>query len=158
MNLAEFLPENHVICALRAANKTQLLQELARRAAAALDVPQKQILAVLEAREKLGSTGLGEGFALPHAHVEGLDRFFALFARLARPIGYDAIDDKPVDLVFLLLSPAEANSEPMTIMAGVARRIRDPQLANLLRKAESAAALRALLAMNEPGTEKDPSA
>lgn len=149
MNLAEFLPEDRVIYALRTADKAQLLQELARRASAALNIPQKQILAALEAREKLGSTGLGQGFALPHARIERLDRFFALFARLARPIGYDAVDEKSVDLVFLLLTPAEASSEPMTIMAGVARRIRDPQFASRLRKAESAAALHALLAWSE---------
>lgn len=149
MNLAEFLPEDHVICALRAADKAQLLQELAWRAAAALNVPQTQILAALEAREKLGSTGLGQGFALPHARIERLDRFFALFAKLARPIGYDAVDEKPVDLVFLLLIPPEASSEPMTIMAGVARRIRDPRFASRLHKAESAATLHALLAFTE---------
>jgi nitrogen PTS system EIIA component len=149
MNLAELLPEDHVICALRAADKAQLLQELARRAAAASNVPQKQILAALESREKLGSTGLGRGFALPHARLEGLGRFFALFAKLARQIGYDAVDEKPVDLVFLLLTPPEASSEAMTIMASVVRRIRDPQFASRLRKAESAAALHALLTFTE---------
>jgi PTS system nitrogen regulatory IIA component len=149
MNLAELLPEDHVICALRAADKAQLLQELARRAAAASNVPQKQILAALESREKLGSTGLGRGFALPHARLEGLGRFFALFAKLARQIGYDAVDEKPVDLVFLLLTPPGASSEAMTIMASVVRRIRDPQFASRLRKAESAAALHALLTFTE---------
>ncbi len=149
MDVAELLPEDHVICALRAAAKAQLLQELARRASAALNIPQKHILAALEAREKLGSTGLGQGFALPHARIEGLGGFFALFAKLARPIGYDAVDEKPVDLVFLLLIPLEAGSEPMTIMAGVTRRIRNPQFVSRLRKAESVAALHALLAANE---------
>jgi nitrogen PTS system EIIA component len=146
MNLAKLLPEDHVICELRAVDKPQLLQELARRAAAASNVPQEQILAALEAREKLGSTGLGQGFALPHARVEGLGGFFALFAKLARPIGYDAIDEKPVDLVFLLLIPPQASSEPITIMASVARCMRDQQFASRLRKAESAAALHVLLA------------
>jgi PTS system nitrogen regulatory IIA component len=145
MNLAELLPEDRVICPLRAADKAQLLEELACRAAAASNVPQRQILAALQAREKLGSTGLGQGFALPHARVEGLDRFFGLFARLARPIAYDAVDEKPVDLVFLLLIPSEANSEPMTIMAAVSRRIRDQHFALQLRNAENAAALHALL-------------
>jgi nitrogen PTS system EIIA component len=146
MRLVELLPEDHVVPSLRVGDKTQLLQELARRAAAASNLPQKQILAALEAREKLGSTGLGHGFALPHARVERLDRFFGLFARLARPIAYDAVDEKPVDLVFLLLIPAEAGSEPMPIMAAISRRIRDQDLALKLRKADSAAALRALLA------------
>jgi len=88
MRLVELLPEDRVVPSLRVGDKTQLLQELARRAAAASNLPQKQILAALEAREKLGSTGLGHGFALPHARVERLDRFFGLFARLARPIAW----------------------------------------------------------------------
>jgi nitrogen PTS system EIIA component len=145
MDIAELLPEDHVIVSLRAGDKAQLLQELAQRAAAASNLPQKQILAALDAREKLGSTGLGQGFALPHARVEGLNRFFGLFARLARPISYDAVDEKPVDLVFLLLIPAEAGSEPMPIMAAISRRIRDQDVARKLRKAASAAALQALL-------------
>jgi PTS system nitrogen regulatory IIA component len=146
MDIAELLPEEHVIASLRAGDKAQLLQELARRAAAASNLPQNQILAALEAREKLGSTGLGHGFALPHARIEGLDRFFGLFARLARPIAYDAVDEKPVDLVFLLLIPAQVGSKPMPIMAAISRRIRDQELALQLRKAASAAALQALLA------------
>jgi nitrogen PTS system EIIA component len=145
MDIAELLPEDHVVVSLRVGDKAQLLQELARRAAAASNVSQKQILAALEAREKLGSTGLGQGFALPHACIEGLDRFIGLFATLVRPIAYDAVDEKPVDLVFLLLIPAGAGSEPMPIMAAISRRIRDQDFTCRLRKSVDKAALRKLL-------------
>lgn len=145
MRIAELLPEENVVLSLRVGDKSQLLQELAQRAGAALNVPQRQILAALQARENLGSTGLGQGFALPHARVEGLDRLFGLFIRLTRPIAYDAVDEKPVDLVFLLLIPAEAGSEPIPVMAAISRCIRDQDLARQVRKVRSAMALRALL-------------
>ncbi|HKH80303.1 MAG TPA: PTS sugar transporter subunit IIA [Methylovirgula sp.] len=146
MDIAELLTQDRVIPSLRVSDKAQLLQELARRTAALLNIPQKTILDALEAREKLGSTGLGQGFALPHARIEGLDRFFGLFARLARPIAYDAVDENPVDLVFLLLIPAEPGSDHMSILAAISRRIRDQELARRLRKGENAEALHSLLA------------
>jgi len=145
MEIAEFLPQDRVIPYLHANDKTQLLQELARRAATVSQLPQKVILDALEAREKLGSTGLGQGFALPHARIEGLNQFLGFFARPAKPISYAAVDDKPVDLVFLLLIPAEAIENYVSILAAVARRVRDQELARRLRKAEDAAALHALL-------------
>ncbi|MGH6817160.1 MAG: PTS sugar transporter subunit IIA [Methylovirgula sp.] len=145
MDIAELLPEDHMVVSLRVGDKAQLLQELARRAAAASNVSQKQILTALEAREKLGSTGLGQGFALPHARIEGLDRFIGLFATLVRPIAYDAVDEKPVDLIFLLLIPAGAGSEPIPIMAAISRRIRDQDFTYRLRKSGDKAVLRKLL-------------
>ncbi|MFZ1961672.1 MAG: PTS sugar transporter subunit IIA [Methylovirgula sp.] len=146
MDIAELLPEDHVVVSLHVSDKAQLLQELARRAAAVSNVSQKQILAALEAREKLGSTGLGEGFALPHASIEGLDRFVGLFATLVRPIAYDAVDEKPVDLVFLLLIPTKVAGEYMTILAAISRRMRDQDFTNRLRKSVDKATLRELLA------------
>jgi PTS system nitrogen regulatory IIA component len=146
MDIAEILTQDRVIASLRVSDKGQLLQELARRAAAVLTIPQNTILDALEAREKLGSTGLGQGFALPHARIEGLDRFFGLFAKLARPMAYDAVDDNPVDLVFLLLIPSSTTVNYVSILAAISRRIRDQELARRLRKTENAAALHALLA------------
>jgi nitrogen PTS system EIIA component len=146
MDIAEILTQDRVIASLRVSDKAQLLQELARRAAAVLTIPQNTILDALEAREKLGSTGLGQGFALPHARIEGLDRFFGLFAKLARPMAYDAVDDNPVDLVFLLLIPSSTTVNYVSILAAISRRIRDKELAGRLRKTENAAALHALLA------------
>lgn len=145
MEIAEILTQDRVIPSLRVSDKAQLLQELARRAAAILNIPQKTILDALEARESLGSTGLGHAFALPHARIEGLDQFFGLFARLARPIAYDAVDDNPIDLVFLLLIPTSTTVNYVSILAAISRRVRDQELAQRLRKAENAATLHALL-------------
>lgn len=146
MEIAEILTQDRVIPSLRVTDKAQLLNELARRAAALLQIPQARIFEAIDAREKLGSTGLGEGFALPHARIEGLDRFFGLFARLVRPIAYDAVDGNPVDLVFLLLIPSDTAVNHVSILAAIARRIRDQGLARAIRKAANATALHALLA------------
>jgi PTS system nitrogen regulatory IIA component len=145
MDIAEILTKDCVIPSLRVGDKEQLLRELARRAARLSNMPQKPILDALQARESLGSTGLGKGFALPHARITGLDRFIGLFARLTRPIPYDAVDDEPIDLVFLLLIPAEGASDHIGLLAAVSRRIRDQDFAQRLRKAEDAPALHALL-------------
>lgn len=145
MDIAEILSQDQVIPSLRVNDKEQLLQELSRRAALLSKVPQKQILEAIEARENLGSTGLGQGFALPHARLKELNHFFGLFARLARPIPYQAVDDNPVDLVFLLLVPADTTVNYVTILAAIARRIRDQDVTRRLRQTDDAAALYALL-------------
>ena len=106
MDLADLIEPGRVVYAGRASNKEQLLQDLASRAATLLNLDAQTICNALRAREELGSTGLGDGFALPHARIEGLDRLFGMFTRLNRPIHFDSIDGKPVDLVFLLLIPA----------------------------------------------------
>jgi len=100
----------------------------------------------LTSPEDLGSTGLGKGFALPHARIDGLPKFFGLFARLARAIDYDAIDGNPVDLVFLLLMPANAGNEHVAALAAVSRRFRDAEAASRLRKADAATVLAMLTA------------
>jgi PTS system nitrogen regulatory IIA component len=109
-------------------------------------VPAEAVLAALQSREALGSTGLGKGFALPHARVEGLTRFIGLFARLGRPIEYDAIDGAPVDVVFLLLMPADAANAQMAALAAVSRRFRNGDTMVRLRKADATAALAVLTA------------
>jgi PTS system nitrogen regulatory IIA component len=147
MDIADFIAADRVALDLRGRDKTQLLQELAKRAAASgAGVPADVILAALRSREDLGSTGLGKGFALPHARIDGLPKFFGLFARLARPIDYDAIDGGPVDLVFLLLMPANAGNEHVAALAAVSRRFRDVDTASRLRKADAATALALLTA------------
>jgi PTS system nitrogen regulatory IIA component len=100
MTIGELIGVDHVIVGLRVGDKTQLLQELARRASAVLSLDQRMILDALLAREDLGSTGIGKGFALPHARLDALSRFFALFVRLARPIDFASIDGLSVDLVY----------------------------------------------------------
>jgi nitrogen PTS system EIIA component len=111
--------------------------ELARRAAASTGLSQQDIWKALEAREALGSTGVGAGIAIPHAQITGLDRLYGLFIRLDRRIDYDAIDAQPVDLVFLLLIPADTK-DYLPALALVSRRLRDPAIATSLRKAEHA--------------------
>ncbi len=136
MDMTDLIAPDRVVVGLKASSKPHLLAELARRAAAAIGLPQKQIGDVLEARESLGSTGVGSGIALPHAQLAALDRFFGLFVRLDGPIDYDAIDRRPVDLVFLLLIPGNTRDH-LKALAAISRRLRDPAIANDLRSAKS---------------------
>jgi PTS system nitrogen regulatory IIA component len=145
MQLADLISEDHVFAGLRAADKPALLTDLARRAAASLGLPATEVAARLASREALGSTGVGAGIAVPHARVDGLAAPVGFFARLDRAIDYAAIDGKPVDLVFLLLSPANGNNEHLAALAAVSRRLRDAGASASLRAAKSAASLRAIL-------------
>lgn len=149
MDVADLLTAEHVIARLKAADKAKLLADLAHRAAAETGLPPTDIQQGLATREALGSTGVGVGVAIPHARFAGLGRFFGLFARLERRLDYDAIDGQPVDLVFLLLVPADAVTGHLQALACVSRRLRDPETAARLRKADDAAALHAILV--EPG-------
>jgi PTS system nitrogen regulatory IIA component len=146
MDLADLINPDRVVVGLRANDKAQLLQDLSRRAAGLLGMSPQPIIAALQAREQLGSTGLGRGFALPHARVEGVTAFLGLFARLSRPIEFQAIDEKPVDLVFLLLIPPNAGNEHVAALAAISRPLRDQAFVARVRKADTAAALYALLA------------
>jgi PTS system nitrogen regulatory IIA component len=146
MTIGDLIGSNNVIDGLRAADKTQLLQELARRAGAALSLDQRVILDALQARENLGSTGLGKGFALPHARLDVLTRAFALFVRLARPIDFASIDGLPVNLMILLLTPANAGNQHLAMLAGLARPLRNEAFVQRLRQAPDATALHKLLA------------
>jgi PTS system nitrogen regulatory IIA component len=146
MRIGDLIGANHVIVGLRVADKAQLLRELARRAASALSLDQRLILEALQARENLGSTGLGKGFALPHARLDALSQFFALFVRLARPIDFAAIDGRPVDLVMLLLTPASAGNQHLATLAALSRPLRDDAFVQRLRQASDAEALHRLLA------------
>ncbi|HEY8031041.1 MAG TPA: PTS sugar transporter subunit IIA [Methylocella sp.] len=145
MDLADLIEPDRVIFAARTSSKQQLLQDLASRAAALLNLDARTIFIALQSREELGSTGLGNGIALPHARIEGLDRLFGMFMRLNRPIHFDSIDDKPVDLVFLLLIPSAAGSQHLAALACISRYLRDKEFAARLRKAPSAAVLCSLL-------------
>ena len=144
MPISDIIGPDNVIVGLRAADKTQLLRELARRAAAALALDQRVILDALLAREALGSTGLGKGFALPHARLDALSRYFAMFVRLARPIDFAAIDDRPVDLLILLLTPLN-DSQHLATLAALSRPLRDDAFVQRLRLAPDAAAVHVLL-------------
>jgi PTS system nitrogen regulatory IIA component len=145
MSIGDIIGPNHVVVGLRVADKAQLLRELARRAASALSLDPRVILDALQAREALGSTGLGKGFALPHTRLDALSQFFALFVRLGRPIDFAAIDDRPVDLVILLLTPADG-SQHLATLAALSRPLRDAAFVQRLRQASDAEAVYALLA------------
>jgi PTS system nitrogen regulatory IIA component len=146
MKIGDMIGPNRVIVELRIVDKTQLLQELARRSAAALSLDQRVIFDALQARENLGSTGFGKGFALPHARLDILSEFFALFVRLARPIDFSSVDERPVDLVILLLTPANTNNQHIATLAALSRPLRDEAFVRRLRQAPDAAALHELLA------------
>ncbi len=149
MEMIELIKPEQVLT-LRAGNKTQLLQELARRAAKALGLEVQAILDPVLAREALGSTGVGEGVAVPHAKIPGLEHFFALFARLEKPVEFDAVDRQPVDLMVLLLIPEKADKEHVTALACVSRRLRDPEIARRLRATSEPPALYEVLATALP--------
>jgi nitrogen PTS system EIIA component len=118
-----------------------LLQELAHRAATSLNLAAEQISGEILKREALGSTGTGGGVAIPHARTQGLHRSFGILARLNKPIDFEAIDGRPVDLVFLLLLPANPAGEQLNALASVARKLRDPGCLRRLRSAGGTAGL-----------------
>ena len=126
-------PED-VLLAVRAADKESLLRHLARHAAGRIGEDAEAILARRAAREALGSTGIGRGTAMPHARLPGLARPFCCFCRLQRPIPFAAIDDAPVDLAVLVLTPAAADSAHLALLAAAARRLRDPAICTQLRQ------------------------
>jgi nitrogen PTS system EIIA component len=146
MNAKELLAPDHVIVGLRIGDKSQLLQELARRAAPAAKVEPDVLLKALQAREQLGSTGIGKGFAVPHARLNTLTQPFALFVRLARPIDFAAVDEKPVDIVVLLLSPEDDASRHLATLAALCRPARDPAFLQRLRQAADSGEVHRLLA------------
>ena len=120
---------------LREPDKSRMLQAIGRKAASMLDLSPDQVAKALLAREALGSTGMGGGVAIPHTRFPGLTAPFGLFAHLKPAIAFDAIDDAPVDLVFVLLLPEQPPDGQLKAMACVARRLRDPDLASKLRSA-----------------------
>jgi nitrogen PTS system EIIA component len=146
MRIGDVIGPNCVMTDLRVSDKRQLLQELARRSAATLSLDQRIILDALQARETLGSTGFGKGFALPHARLDKLSEPFALFVRLARPIDFASVDERPVDLVILLLTSIDTDDYHLATLASLSRPLRDEAFLQRLRRAPDAAALHVLLA------------
>jgi PTS system nitrogen regulatory IIA component len=130
---------------LPAGNKRSLLQQLANIAADRLGVDARVIAATISEREKLGSTGFGQGVAIPHGKVEGLSQIYCLFVRLSEPVRYKAIDGAPVDLVFLLLSPPDAGAEHLKALAAISRVVRHAPTLEKMRGARSRDALAAVL-------------
>jgi PTS system nitrogen regulatory IIA component len=145
MEVEDLLPPRGVIPQLKVSNKKQALQEIARRAASLTGVGEREIYETLAERERLGSTGIGKGIAVPHGKLAPLSHLCGLFARLDKPIPFDAVDAQPVDLVFALLAPADAGAEHLRALARVSRLLRDAAVCQKLRGTDNADALYALL-------------
>jgi PTS system nitrogen regulatory IIA component len=135
MDIKDFLSPANAMADLEASDKSRLLTDLSNRAASALKLDADLVVSEIMKREELGSTGIGGGVALPHARIQGLQAPFGILARLREPIGFDAIDDQPVDVVFFLLLPAAADAEQLNTLACVARKLRDGQALRNLRSA-----------------------
>ncbi len=145
MEFTEFMTPECVVANLRAASKKQALQELAKKAAEISGVDERQILEVVMERERLGTTGVGNGIAIPHGKLPGLKRLSGVFARLEKPIDFESIDEQPVDLIFLLLAPEGAGADHLKALARVSRLLRDRRVCEKLRGSDRAEALFALL-------------
>jgi PTS system nitrogen regulatory IIA component len=146
MPLTDLVAPNAILPALKVNGKKQALHELAARAAALSGQNERAIFDILMQREKLGSTAVGNGIAIPHGKMPNLTRLFGLFARLDRPVDFEALDGLPVDLIFLLLAP-EGGADHLKALARVARLLRDSTIARKLRASHDAEALYAVLAM-----------
>ena len=135
MDIRAFFSQNDVIADVRASDKVQLLKDLSARAALEVALDPALVSAEILKREELGSTGLGSGVAIPHARILGLGKLYGSFARLKRALDFAAVDGEPVDLVFLLLLPSSTGREQLEALAAVARQLRKPTIAAMLRKA-----------------------
>jgi len=133
MPLNELLAPKGVVSALKASDKKEAIQGLAARLGALIQRDPNEIFEILLQRERLGSTGIGGGVAIPHAKLPKLDKIVGVFARLHKPIDFDALDGEPVDLVFALLAPEQAGADHLKALARIARLLRDPQVAEKLR-------------------------
>jgi nitrogen PTS system EIIA component len=151
MLLTDLVAPNAVIPALKVNSKKQVIQELAAKAAQLTGQAERAVFETLIQREKLGSTGVGNGIAIPHGKLAKLGKLFGLFARLDRPVDFEALDGQPVDLLFLLLAPETAGADHLKALARVARLLRDPDVARKLRESRDAEAIYAVLTM-EPAT------
>jgi PTS system nitrogen regulatory IIA component len=145
MQLDDLIGPEAVIPSLKVKTKKQLLQELSSRAAKLTGLQERLIFDTLLQRERLGSTGLGQGIAIPHGKFAGLKRIVGLFARLAEPIDFEAVDGAPVDIVFLLLAPEGAGADHLTALARISRLLREGEAVDKLRACRDASALYAVI-------------
>ena len=141
MEINDLLTRDSVLTAVRATSKKQALQELAKHAAQITGLHDRTIFDVLLERERLGTTGVGRGIAIPHGKLSELDSLHGVFAVLEQPIDFDAVDDQPVDLIFLLLAPESAGADHLKALARVSRLLRDSTFCDRLRSTNSADAL-----------------
>ncbi len=145
MDLSDLIDVSAVMPALRANSKKQLLQLVSEKAAQITGIPEREVFDTVLQRERLGSTGVGNGIAIPHGKLPGVKRITGVFARLEQPIDFEAIDDEPVDLVFLLLAPESAGADHLKALSRIARVLRDADTVAKIRGTKDASAIHALL-------------
>tara|TARA_R110002126_G_scaffold281712_1_gene429697 strand:- start:62767 stop:63231 length:465 start_codon:yes stop_codon:yes gene_type:complete len=145
MSLADLIVQDAVLPALRVNSKKQLLQEMSARAAQVTGLSEREIFDVILQRERLGSTGVGNGIAIPHGKLTSINHIVGVFARLVTPVNFEALDDQPVDMVFLLLAPEGAGADHLKALSRIARVLRDGELVSKLRQTDSSSALYAFL-------------
>jgi len=145
MSLADLLRQDAVLPALKINSKKQLLQELSAKAAQVTGLSEREIFDVILQRERLGSTGVGNGIAIPHGKLNSINHIVGVFARLDAPVDFEALDDQPVDLVFLLLAPEGSGADHLKALSRIARVLRDGDMVGKLRQTESASAIYAFL-------------
>jgi len=145
MEISDLLTDKAVVANLKVTSKKQALQELAKQAADMTGLHERAVFDVLMEREKLGTTGVGNGIAIPHGKLPSLDRLYGLFARLPSPIDFQSIDEQPVDLIFLLLAPESAGADHLKALARISRLLRDDAICEKLRGTDNDEALFALL-------------
>ena len=145
MEINGLISPDTVIANLHATSKKQILQELSRRAANLTGEPERTIFGVLMKRERLGTTGVGSGVAIPHGKLQSIDKLYGMFARLEQPVDFQSIDERPVDLIFLLLAPETAGADHLKALARISRVLRDSKICTKLRGTDTADALYAIL-------------
>jgi len=145
MDLGDLITQDGIIPSLKAKSKKQALLELSAKASELIDINQRDIFVVLLQRERLGSTGVGRGIAIPHGKLTPLKSIFSLFARLDTPIEFDSLDDEPVDLIFLLLAPEHAGADHLKALARISRLLREPSAIEKLRGSRDKAVLYSVL-------------
>lgn len=148
MSLHDLIDADAIIASLKASTKKQALQEISERASAIAGIPAREIFDSLLQRERLGSTGVGGGIAIPHGKLTRVPRMLGVFARLDKPIDFEALDGEPVDLICLLLAPESAGADHLKSLSRVARALRDPGLTTRLRATKDASGLYLLLTQN----------
>jgi len=150
ITLSDILGPDAVLAGVEATDKKQLLTLMAKHAASVLKIEEHVLSDVLWEREKLGTTGVGHGIAIPHGRIAGLHEVRGFFAQLSTPVSFDSIDNRPVDLVFLLLAPEEAGADHLHALATVSRTLRDIPFCESLRKAKDRNALSKILHKSLP--------
>lgn len=152
MTLADIIDARTILPCLKVQNKKQLLQELAQGIASQVAIDSRLVFETLLQREKLGSTGLGQGIAIPHGRLPSITRVYGLFARLHHPVPFESVDGEPVDLVFALVSPEHAGADHLTALARVSRLLRDLDVVKKLRGTETTDGLYAILTQHQGAT------